>query len=122
MKKGIIILLVTVLLPLLCNAAHRSFSLSATNTTESIFRQRECARQQSPLENEREYTDSSIWCLFQAFSTTSISAKWQGGATGNSAPHSTHSSLQALPQHISSHLPFPSNWCNVFIRLHHLLI
>lgn len=122
MKKGTIILFVTILLPLLCNAAHRRFASSATVSMMDILQPRKYNRQQPPLDNNREYADFDMWCLLQPLSATSQSVKWQGGASGKSTIHILHTPLLAVLAKTSPHIPSPDEDCSVFIRLHHLII
>ena len=122
MKKGTIILLMTILFPLLCSAVQQRIAGSATVPMEDILQPKECNRQQLPFENDREYADFDMWCLLQALSATNHSAKWQGGASGKAVIHILHTPLLAVLANTSPHILSQTDDCSVFIRLHHLII
>ena len=122
MKKGTIILLVTILLPLLCNAAHRRFASSATDPMEDILQLKVYNQQPAPLSTDREYADFDMWCLLQAISATNHSTKWLGGTSGKAPIHIQYTPLSVVCANNSPHILFPTDDCRVFIRLHHLII
>ncbi len=122
MKKGFIILLVTVLCPLVCNAAHPWTDLSDNVSTESLFQQGERVQHQLPLNTDREYTDTHIWCILQSICVINYSTKWPENTTGNISTHPSHSFPLNQPDKLLSHTYCSNNGNSVFIKLHHLII